>query len=86
MGGRVGGGGVTDPKPTKNPTQHGTAAMALLVVDEERPGALPMSPNNASGSITIFTGLIVGPILGSIPWGSGSKMGHKRAPPVAVFF
>ena len=80
------GGGVTDPKPTKNSTQHGTAAMALLVVDEERPGALPMSPNNASGSITIFTGLIVGPILGSIPWGSGSKMGHKRAPPVAVFF
>ena len=77
MGGRVGGGRVTDPKPTKNPTQHGTAAMALLVVDEERPGALPMSPNNASGSITIFTGLIVGPILGSIPWGFGSKMGHK---------
>jgi hypothetical protein len=37
------GGGVTDPKPTKNPTQHGTAAMALLVVDEERPGTLPMA-------------------------------------------
>ena len=38
-----------------------------------------MSRNSASGLIKILPGLIFGPILGSIPWGSGPKMCPKRA-------
>ena len=37
------------------------------------------SCNNASGLIKIIPGPIFGPILGSIPWGSGPKMCPKRA-------
>ncbi len=43
-------------------------------------GSYSMSRNSASGFIQILPGPIVGPIWGSIPWGSGPKMGPKRAP------